>query len=165
MDLPCLYNHHQAKGADSERSGGGGRKRSHANITSSSDNGKRPAGGARAPPPPPPAAAPPAFGQGVLTLADFEHKRQRRTRPLDLDRPMPVIVAGRADEKSTIRCVDWIACCFFSCLCLTTPLAPELIDVSYQLVTQGAAHHAGPTGGGRADGAVLTLRRRAAGIS
>jgi hypothetical protein len=91
----------QAKGADGHEPGSrGGRKRSHAAI--SGDPGKR-----AATRPPPPAAAPPGpmFGQGVLTLADFEHKRQRRTRPLDLDRPMPVVVAGRADERDTIRCV------------------------------------------------------------
>ncbi|EWM29506.1 hypothetical protein Naga_100744g2 [Nannochloropsis gaditana] len=46
-----------------------------------------------------------ARNSGVVTLADYEMgcKRQRRTRPLDLDRPMPVIVAGRRDEQSTIQ--------------------------------------------------------------
>lgn len=42
---------------------------------------------------------------GNFNPADFEmgNKRVRRTRPLDLERAMPVVVGGRADESTAIR--------------------------------------------------------------
>lgn len=66
----------------------------------------------------------------MLTLADFEHKRQRRTRPLDLDRPIPVVVAGRADERSTIRCVGVCVGVFawVSLLCVAVILICGMLD-------------------------------------
>ena len=48
---------------------------------------------------------PPKDFTGNFNPADFEmgNKRVRRTRPLDLERAMPVVVGGRPDEETAIR--------------------------------------------------------------
>lgn len=95
------------RGENPKKKGKEKRRRGNRTIASSPSS----SGSGRAAPP---SSAPSAFlgkrdqqqrKSGVVTLADYDmaNKRQRRTRPLDVERAMPVIIAGRGDEKEIIQ--------------------------------------------------------------